>query len=118
MYGVHIVGTLVTVTHSLVVDGTLLFGEATIQEAKLIECTLDLYTSILGQKVNLHKSKIFFFNTSFLISNKIVNILGFPIDHLPTCYLAIPFLVGTNITCYWATIIERLKSRILAWNAR
>lgn len=59
--GAHIESTSVSVTHSLFVDDTLLFGKANVQEAKQIRQTLYLYMAVLGQRINAQKTKIYFF---------------------------------------------------------
>lgn len=90
--GAHIEGTSVSVTHSLFVDDTLLFGKSNVQEAKQIRQTLDLYMAVSGQRINAQKSKIYLFNTNDVVTRKIVDTLGFSQECLPTTYLGIPFL--------------------------
>lgn len=77
-------GTETSVTHSFFADDTLLYGESNVNEARKIKKTLDLYTLASGQNVNVYKSKIYLFNTNQSISNRIINILGFSIDTLPS----------------------------------
>lgn len=69
--GVLIYGINISITHSLFVDDTLLFGLSNVQEARSILYTLDLYLAMSGQIVNAQKSKIFFFNTAKLVSDKV-----------------------------------------------
>lgn len=97
---------------------TLLFGAASLKEARQIKLTLDTYTLVLGQKVNAQKSKIYLFNTNQILSNKLINILGFSIEQISSMYLGLPFFMGENKISYCSSIIARIRSRILAWKAR
>ena len=61
----------ISITHSLFVDDTLLFGLLDVQEARQILYTLDLYSVVSSQVINAQKSKIYFFNTKKLVSDKV-----------------------------------------------
>jgi hypothetical protein len=76
---------------------------------------IDLYTQFSGQCVNATKSKIYVFNTSKLVTQRIILLLGFPHDHLPYTYLDVPFFMGLNKPSYWKYAINHIKSRISAW---
>ena len=39
-------------------------------------------------------------------------------DQLPSVYLGIPFLMGTNKITFWFPIIDRISARISTWKAR
>lgn len=56
------------ISHCLFADhDTLLFGNASLNEARIIDKVVKNYASFSGQKVNKDKSKIFFLNTHPLI---------------------------------------------------
>ena len=107
-HGAHILGTNISITHSLFANDTLLFGLSYVQEAWHIKHILNLYSVVSGQVINAQKSKIYFFNTSKMISNKINLILGFTIDFLPSIYLGIPFFMGSNKSFYWSSVIQHI----------
>jgi hypothetical protein len=113
--GINIIGTSLSITHSLFADDTLLFGSSTYQEAQSMKKAIDLYTQVSGQCINATKSKIYVFNTSQLVSQRIIHLLGFPRDHLPSTYLGVPFFMGLNKPSYWKSVIDCIKSRISAW---
>ena len=54
---------LPTLSHLQFVDDTTLAGRARIHEAEAFRFTLDTYLATSRQKINDHKSSIFFFNT-------------------------------------------------------
>ena len=69
-------------------------GLAPIKEAEAFRHTLDIYLAALGQKVNEHKSSIYFFNTPKSIKHMIANIRRFQIESLPLTYLGIPIAIS------------------------
>ena len=69
--GALILGTNISITHSLFADDTLLFGLSNVQEARQILYTLDLYLVVSGQIINAQKSKIYFLNTVKIVSDKV-----------------------------------------------
>lgn len=56
-----------SVSHWLFFDDTLLFGHASMSEAKVIKKIVMNYYAFSGQRVNTSKSKIFFLSTSSLV---------------------------------------------------
>ena len=92
--------TSIFVAYSLFVDDTLLFGHAVVQEAKEIKKVLDLYTTVSEQRISAPKSKVYIFFTNALIVSKIVKILGFQQELLPSVYLGVPFFIGSNKAGY------------------
>lgn len=116
--GIKIGNLDISVTHSLFVDDTLLLGSYNVKEARKIKHVLDLYTTASSQKINENKSKIYLFKTNQIISNRIVNILVFSTDHLPSMYLGILFFMGDNKLNYYSPIIDRIKARVVSWKSR
>ena len=88
--GINIIGTSLSITHSLFVDDTLLFGSSTYQEAQSMKKAIDLYTQVSSQCINATKSKINVFITSQFSSQRIICLLGLIIYLL--LILVFPFL--------------------------
>lgn len=61
--GIKVAEGVESISHLQFVDDTLLMGEASLREARVIKNSLDKYSVIFGQCFNWHKSKILFFNT-------------------------------------------------------
>ena len=55
--GENIIGTSISITHSLFADDTLLFGFSSLQEARSIKHVRDLYTTVSGQQISIPKLK-------------------------------------------------------------
>ena len=75
--GIQLPRSTIFNTHSLFADDTLLFGFASLQEARSIKHVLDLYSAISGQQICIPKSKVYIFFTNEILSDKIANLLGF-----------------------------------------
>jgi len=68
----------------------MLMGHPSIQEAKEIWRCLNIFSRASGLEVNPSKSSIFFFNTPILLRERIIRILGYNQEILPSKYLGIP----------------------------
>lgn len=77
------------ITHSQFADDTIIFGEATIAEARGIMKTLEDYSSMTSQLMNNDKSQLLFFNTNKKTQLKISQVLGIKINELPIKYLGL-----------------------------
>lgn len=62
--GISIHTNLEPISHSQFADDAILFGEASIREAKIIKEVLDIYERDSGQCMNKTKSRVYFINTS------------------------------------------------------
>lgn len=82
--GIHLPNTSISVTHSLFVDDTLLYVKSSVQEAIQMKKALELYTSLLGQQINTHKSIIYILNTKAPIRKNTIKTLGFKENDLPS----------------------------------
>ncbi|GLJ54200.1 hypothetical protein SUGI_1162000 [Cryptomeria japonica] len=61
--GICIHEQLTAITHSQFLDDTVVFGEASVAEARCILENLSQYSELSGQVMNRDKSQLFFFNT-------------------------------------------------------
>ncbi|XP_057856996.2 uncharacterized protein LOC131066288 [Cryptomeria japonica] len=104
--GISIPHMVASHSHCLFVDDTLLFGKATMGEAKVINrITLD-YSSFSVQKVNRAKSKIFFLNVSPLVQSRLTYLWGFSVGQFPFVLNAVPI--------YLSSILKAPKKDVVA----
>lgn len=96
------------------VDDALLLGKPTVQEARAIKKTLDVFLSTSGMKLKIDKSIILFFNTPNIIQQRITKILGFQRSSLPSRYLRDPLLdkAPRNL------MLSKLENRLNSWTHR
>ena len=105
-------------SHLQFVDDTTLAGRARIREAEAFRFTLDTYLAASRQKINDHKSSIFFFNTPEPIQWRIATILRFQIQSLPLTYLGVPIVVGRQPRLFWQNVIDKLRQKVNHWTHR
>ena len=105
-------------SHLQFVDDTTLAGRARIREAEAFRVTLDTYLAASRQKINDHKSSIFFFNTPEPIQRRIATILRFQIQSLPLTYLGVPIVVGRQPRLFWQNVLDKLRQKVNHWTHR
>ncbi|XP_059070603.1 uncharacterized protein LOC131860240 [Cryptomeria japonica] len=108
--GVRVHRLIEPFAHSQFVDDTILFGEATMKEAKGIKEVLDEYSKLSGQVMNVDKLQFFFFNTGRLIQNRISQMLGFKIVDLPIKYMGIRINMGSRQSQIWKMYLTLVSS--------
>ncbi|GLJ44326.1 hypothetical protein SUGI_0927960 [Cryptomeria japonica] len=113
--GVSISDSLDPISHSQFADDTILFGEASVREAKVIQGVLEEYKKDSGQSMNRHKSTLYFINVSKKFQMKIVSVLQFGISQFPIKYLGVPLFVGRLDNKIWEEVVNRCKVKSMAW---
>lgn len=107
------------ISHLFFTDDTLLFGHATVDEAKYLQYALQLYERASGQRINLDKSGIVFSpNTKPDIIHSITNLLGIPQVVSHDKYLGLPTVVGRNKKEVFSYIKDRIWKRISGWKEK
>ncbi|GAA0149180.1 hypothetical protein LIER_08423 [Lithospermum erythrorhizon] len=98
-------------------DDTLLLGQATISEARVIRDLLCTYESWSGQLVNVQKSTILF---SSNVPAHTRNEIGEVLPHVATHgkYLGLPSSIGSSKKEVFNSIIDRVKTKVDDWKSR
>jgi len=105
-------------THQQFVDDTLLQGVPIVKEALAYKQILNYFSLASGMKVNLSKSKIFFFSTNIAIQRNISRILGFQRDSLPFKYLGIPLTTRPMHKSIWEPVLNKMQDKVKNWAFR
>lgn len=101
-------------SHQQFVDDTIMGGEASVKEAKVMKDILDMYIRGSGKLINWDKRYIFFNNTPKERQRKIVRILVCGVGKLPSIYLCFP--MGTKPPDYfWNGILDRFSKNLVGW---
>ena len=116
--GVKLATTTDTEVLQQFVDDTFLFGESSVIEAQSWKTILHNYEESLGQQVNYHKSKIYFFNTNASLQRRIRNILECQSATLPDTYLGLPLTTKEVTNDFWNTIVERIQRKLVGWKGK
>nr|KYP39528.1 Putative ribonuclease H protein At1g65750 family [Cajanus cajan] len=106
-------------SHLAFADDLVLFAEASLEQAEIIQSCLNAFYASSGQKINIEKTCVFFSkNVDFSVKTSISSALGFQqIDDLGK-YLGIPTHHSRVSRASYQGIIDRLHQRMSGWKAR
>ncbi|XP_057842846.2 uncharacterized protein LOC131052243 [Cryptomeria japonica] len=113
--GAHIHKSIDSISHSQFADDTILFGEATEKEAKVIKMLLNDYEKGSGQSMNKEKSMIYFFNTNERMQCKIGEIMGYLQGKFPLKYLGVQLDPGRHQNKMWEEVINKCQVKASSW---
>ncbi|XP_059070785.1 uncharacterized protein LOC131860395 [Cryptomeria japonica] len=113
--GIKVHNQLNAITHSQFADDIVIFGEASLVEAKNIMSTLKLYSEQFGQLMNNQKLQLFFFNTDRQTQLRIASLFGIIVSELPIKYLGIRIDKGGRQPQIWDDVIKSCMSKSEIW---
>lgn len=97
----------------------VLFSEASIDQAMVIMSCLEVFCKASGERVNNHKSSIFFSgNTPIDVKQAIVDKMGIPKVQDLGKYLGIPSIHGRLKKETFRGILEKMRSRLTGWKSK
>lgn len=98
---------------------TVLYCEASIEEATELLRILDMYAHASGQIINLDKSSMTFTSgTPPLVRTSINNLMGIPVVEKFEKHLGLPAMVGRSKREVFAFLKDRIWDRVRRWNDR
>ncbi|CAN6554841.1 unnamed protein product [Malus baccata var. baccata] len=116
LHGFKISSTGVPLTHLFFADDSVVFGNASVEEAVSIVEVLKTYARGSGQEINLTKSSVFFgANTPKQLRAKIVDSLGIQSKQGFGKYLGLQADFGHSKKAVFAEIQNKIEARMSGW---
>lgn len=108
-----------TISHLLLADDMVLFGEATIQQAKIMKHCSDGFCTKSGQRVNYQKSAILFSkNTPIITQTNVAELLNIPKTEDLGRYLGVSSLHGRLKNDSFDSLIKKIQGRLAGWRRK
>lgn len=104
------------ITHLMYADDLIIYGHATLEEARAIGDCLHTNSSWTGQSMNLGKSSIHFSsNTPFSLKGEICTLLGIRECTHQTMHLGMPFCRFKSRKVAAQHLLEKLTHKLTGW---
>lgn len=117
--GVHISREAPTTSHLFFADDSIIFTDASVQEANIIGGILREYEALSRQKVNLEKCEIFFSRKLERGTRQtIINTLGFMEVKKHDKYLGPPTMFDKGKRISFSTILDRFWRTLQGWKEK
>ena len=98
-------------SHQQFIDDSIVMGEASVKNARILKRDLEDYSLAFGQLINWNKSLIYFMNVSMERKLKIKKIIGCEIGTLPGSYLGLPLGLSPP-NSFWNSLIDKIHLKI------
>lgn len=105
---------VVTVSHLLFADDTLVFCEARAAELGYLRLVLLYFEAVSGLRVNIAKSEIMPVGNVENIG-ELASFFGCKVAYFPTSYLGLPLGASFKSKAIWNSVVERFENRLAGW---
>ncbi|KAK3211992.1 hypothetical protein Dsin_016698 [Dipteronia sinensis] len=106
------------ISHLFFADDLILFGQASVQQAKIMRECLDTFCDLSWQQVCFPKSRIHCSkNVSHSIARVLANVCGSPVSKNLGNYLGVPLIHGRITKDTYKEIIEKTQNKLANWKS-
>ena len=116
--GLRLWGNDLPLTYQQFIDDIMMYGQASLKEARGLMEVLTDFTSASGMEINKEKFDIFFFNTTKPSQAFLAGIMGFRIGNFPTKYLGIQLNDQQNRVANWKPLLAKIQGKMQNWTFR
>ena len=107
------------ITHLFFADDSLVFGRATVNEAKEIQRLLKVYEASSGQQLNCHKTSLYFsLNSNNGTKESVKTMFGAQVIKPHEAYLGLPSLMGRSKSNTFAQLKQRVMNKVSGWKEK
>jgi len=107
------------ITSLFFADDLILFGVATMKQARIMKCCLDKFCTAWGQRVSFAKSLVFFSkNTTNQMASEISTELNIPMTSYLGRYLGMYTINGRVTKQTFRHVSDRIDARLAGWKSR
>jgi len=107
------------ISHLLFANDLLLFVEASIEQAQCVMHCLHLFCQASGQKINNHKTQIYFSkNVDNQLREEILLHTGFSHVNSVGRYLEANLATGRSTRGHFKHIVEKIQNKLTGWKQR
>jgi hypothetical protein len=108
----------VVVSHLQFADDTLILGEKSWANIRVMRAVLFLFEALSGLKVNFSKSQLVGVNVPASWLSEAAMVLNCKVGSIPFVYLGLPIGGNARRLVFWEPLLSRLKSRLSSWNSK
>ncbi|PNY08829.1 cysteine-rich receptor-like protein kinase [Trifolium pratense] len=110
--------SLVYISHLQFADDTLIVGEKSWANIRVLKANLTLFELISGLKVNFHKSILVGVNIAEAWLRDAASVLNCKLGHIPFLYLGLPIGGNANRNSFWSSLVDKIRCKLSLWKSR
>ena len=106
-------------SHLMFADDVVLFGEASVEQARVVKNCLHIFCEAYGQRVSSQKSSVYFSpNTNSAVVAEVCNILDIQQTEDLSRYLGVPTITGRVTKATFQGVIDKVDKRLAGWKTK
>jgi hypothetical protein len=108
----------VPISHLQFADDTLIVGEKSWANIRVLKANLMLFELISGLKVNFHKSMLVGVNIAQAWLRDAASMLNCKLSSIPFIYLGLPIGGNAKRNSFWSALVDKIRCKLSLWKSR